>query len=802
MPMQTHSPFSQSFQAPWVREDSRAPIASNRIREPASIINNPFTAQSPHLQFTMDPAHFHQPQTALQHQQPQPISQHSIQFSASHASPNFQPAQLQLQQKHHRESFSHSMPLATSTPVHAALAIPRTTSANLGLTTAALVSQQTIATDSPTTTNLTDQSPVLASAQYPLRQSNPLKRRVPQTQSHVEHTPPVKPTLDDGPLVIDADPPITTIEEVPTASDIKYKRKYVALKLKVRETEKKMYRYTKALEKARHDVARLKLERRVLLQMFLIRDRDRPLYDLDDDNSSRSDQSSEEGTEIGSRRHSNKSQSLFDRSQDGNHMGEEGDVELDDGEDEDVEDRNSPEGVEEDDIALDEITNAPAKPKIARRKRPKLSDPNAPKRPANAFMLFCDLQRENLKEERKELQKSMPGSEQEVALSNLTKALGYRWRILDDSERKHYQDLFKEQVKQYDLELSNYFRSNPGTASAMAHATQYPGQYNGGVLGGDSEACGDGFGDASGDMQAHKKPVNAFHIFCETERDLIKMERKRMKEAGIGADDDGGYVHINKELGLKWRALSDLDRKVYTGKYKELLAAHNEYMEQRAGAAGKKERSGDSPLAQSDDFSKISIDTQADVFQSVTGSGSLTNDVHKTQNQDVASSLSKKGAVVSVPVNGQSSEQPAVMTGDPGASTVTEATPSEVEMISLDEFDADPFRETVAGDEDNTPYDSVDNAIDQDHTVGSKESHARVDDDDDDLGLDEDELDELDNAHMDDDFGGDSSSEKCSVKRGSNSTVMQMDLGQTESEAEADVDDMIEDVDLADLDVE
>ncbi|KAI8923551.1 high mobility group box domain-containing protein, partial [Entophlyctis helioformis] len=89
-------------------------------------------------------------------------------------------------------------------------------------------------------------------------------------------------------------------------------------------------------------------------------------------------------------------------------------------------------------------------------KRPKVVDPNAPRRPANAFMLFCDMQRDKLKEERKELQKSMPGSEQEVALSNITKALGQRWRSLSDVERKMYQDLFKEQVKQYDRELSDY----------------------------------------------------------------------------------------------------------------------------------------------------------------------------------------------------------------------------------------------------------------------------------------------------------------------------------------------------------
>lgn len=59
-------------------------------------------------------------------------------------------------------------------------------------------------------------------------------------------------------------------------------------------------------------------------------------------------------------------------------------------------------------------------------------DPNAPKRPANAFMLFCDIERNNLKKERDLMKEAMPGSEEDAGLGNITKALGTRWKALSE----------------------------------------------------------------------------------------------------------------------------------------------------------------------------------------------------------------------------------------------------------------------------------------------------------------------------------------------------------------------------------
>ncbi|KAK9766480.1 non-histone protein, variant 2 [Basidiobolus ranarum] len=52
-------------------------------------------------------------------------------------------------------------------------------------------------------------------------------------------------------------------------------------------------------------------------------------------------------------------------------------------------------------------------------------DPNAPKRPSNAFFVFCQLERSKLKE-----------IHHDASLSELTKMLGQRWKVMTMDEKK------------------------------------------------------------------------------------------------------------------------------------------------------------------------------------------------------------------------------------------------------------------------------------------------------------------------------------------------------------------------------
>ncbi|RKO84713.1 hypothetical protein BDK51DRAFT_21377, partial [Blyttiomyces helicus] len=59
-------------------------------------------------------------------------------------------------------------------------------------------------------------------------------------------------------------------------------------------------------------------------------------------------------------------------------------------------------------------------------------DPNAPKRPANAFLIFCGLEKDNVRREMQESNTKPEGAEHQ----NLTKALAAKWRAMNEVDKK------------------------------------------------------------------------------------------------------------------------------------------------------------------------------------------------------------------------------------------------------------------------------------------------------------------------------------------------------------------------------
>lgn len=86
-----------------------------------------------------------------------------------------------------------------------------------------------------------------------------------------------------------------------------------------------------------------------------------------------------------------------------------------------------------------------------RRKTEKEKDPNAPKKPANAFLMFCQQQRNSAVEE---YNKNHPG--QEVNHQELTKLMALRWKQLSTNEKKIYFDMYEKDKERYEQELQHY----------------------------------------------------------------------------------------------------------------------------------------------------------------------------------------------------------------------------------------------------------------------------------------------------------------------------------------------------------
>ncbi|SCU84473.1 LAMI_0C07624g1_1 [Lachancea mirantina] len=80
-----------------------------------------------------------------------------------------------------------------------------------------------------------------------------------------------------------------------------------------------------------------------------------------------------------------------------------------------------------------------------KKKKGKERDPNLPKRPTNAYLLFCEMNKEEMK--------------QKSVANDVSKALTDAWKNLDESARKPYYELYNEDRERYQKEMHAYAQS-------------------------------------------------------------------------------------------------------------------------------------------------------------------------------------------------------------------------------------------------------------------------------------------------------------------------------------------------------
>ncbi|CCC67569.1 hypothetical protein NCAS_0A10110 [Naumovozyma castellii] len=96
---------------------------------------------------------------------------------------------------------------------------------------------------------------------------------------------------------------------------------------------------------------------------------------------------------------------------------------------------------------------AAAKKRRNRNKVNKLRDPNLPKRPTNAYLIFCELNKEDVRAK---------GS------TDVTKDLSEMWKALDDEARKPYFDLYNEDRERYRSEMDVYNKNLVAAKEVLA----------------------------------------------------------------------------------------------------------------------------------------------------------------------------------------------------------------------------------------------------------------------------------------------------------------------------------------------
>lgn len=90
-------------------------------------------------------------------------------------------------------------------------------------------------------------------------------------------------------------------------------------------------------------------------------------------------------------------------------------------------------------------------------------DPNLPKRPTNAYLMFCEKEKERIKADHEQRQSGRPVTE-------IARLLTDAWKTLDEDERKPYIKLYEEDRERYRREMLTYNRNKQ---SERDLATQY-----------------------------------------------------------------------------------------------------------------------------------------------------------------------------------------------------------------------------------------------------------------------------------------------------------------------------------------
>ncbi|CCF58848.1 hypothetical protein KAFR_0F02510 [Kazachstania africana CBS 2517] len=89
----------------------------------------------------------------------------------------------------------------------------------------------------------------------------------------------------------------------------------------------------------------------------------------------------------------------------------------------------------------DQLMNKPLKRSKGKRQRAKERDPNMPKRPTNAYLIYCEMNKEKIREN---------GS------LDVTRDLAEGWKNLDESGRLPYYELYNEDRERYQKEMKIY----------------------------------------------------------------------------------------------------------------------------------------------------------------------------------------------------------------------------------------------------------------------------------------------------------------------------------------------------------
>jgi len=181
----------------------------------------------------------------------------------------------------------------------------------------------------------------------------------------------------------------------------------------------------------------------------------------------------------------------------------------------------------------------------------KVKDANAPKRPASAYFMWMNENRDRVKFENPE-----------AKMTEIGKIMGDMWKEIGEEAKKTYQEKAAAAKSKYDEAMEEY-KKTPEYAAHQARVKEAK----------QEAKLKDSKKKFRKDENAPKRPLSAYFIW--------------MNEVGrpafVAKNPDADIKSIGKALGEQWKGMSDKDRKPYQDKadnakseYQTALAEYQE----------------------------------------------------------------------------------------------------------------------------------------------------------------------------------------------------------------------------------
>lgn len=150
-------------------------------------------------------------------------------------------------------------------------------------------------------------------------------------------------------------------------------------------------------------------------------------------------------------------------------------------------------------------------------------DSNAPKKPRSAYILYC-----------MDARPKLVAKETNLEPPQVMKRLGEMWRELSEKKKKKYKKLHEEDKERYNSEMENY---TPPSQEELEEANKKKKKKA---------------------RSGPSRPRSSYLFFSSAIRPVVKEEMPELSGK-----------EIMSEIGRRWKALSDKDKKPYTKLYDE-----------------------------------------------------------------------------------------------------------------------------------------------------------------------------------------------------------------------------------------